>query len=229
MGVLNPNVKRKKEGERGTIKIGAQPDAPLFPVPQRAAARAAERKMHAVQECEQEEEEEATPPKISEGDEEEEAVHEVSAAAAEEETAWAAAEKAYSDSIIDVIVREVKRRKGDHCAGISPHKADTIRANVHSWVTAARKQRGCAGTEESNQHAGHGLCAGKFHPWTFFSKGVVEFAHWKAHKRNNDPSQLIRNRCRADDNHVFVKWMVQKGRFLYICCHAIESAKDSRK
>lgn len=153
----------------------------------------------------------------------------VAAAASEKEQEWAAAEQAYSNKIIDIIVREVKRRKGDHCAGVSPRKADTIRANVHSWAAAARAQRACVGTEDDHQHAAHGLCPREFHPWTFFSKGVVEFAHWKAHKRNNDPNQLIRNRCKTDSNDVFVSWMAEKGRFLYVCCHAIESANERRR
>lgn len=151
------------------------------------------------------------------------------ATAAAEDEAWATAEQTFADSIIAVTVREVKRRRGDHCAGVSPCKADMIRANVHSWVSAARKQRGCAGTEDNHQHAAHSLCPGEFLPQTFFSKGVVEFAHWKAHKRNNDPCQLIRNRCRVDDNDTFAKWLAQKGRFMSICCHALESTQDSRR
>jgi hypothetical protein len=151
------------------------------------------------------------------------------AADEEEETAWSAAERAYADRLIDVIVREVKRRKGEHCAGITPRKADTIQANVHSWAAAARAQHDCVGTEDEHQHAAHDLCPRKFNPRTFFSKGVVEFAHWKAHKRNNDPNQLIRNRCKSDSNDVFVAWMAERGRFLYVCCHAIESANERRK
>lgn len=149
--------------------------------------------------------------------------------AGEEETQWAAAEQTYYDSIVTVVVREVKRRRGDHCAGITPGKADMIRANVHSWASAARKQHGCTGTEDHHQHAAHGLCPGTFLPQTFFSKGVVEFAHWKADKRNNDPCQLIRNRCRVDDNDTFTKWMAQKGRFMSICCHALETSQGSKR
>lgn len=142
--------------------------------------------------------------------------------------AWAAAEKMYADSIIAATVKEVKKRRGDHCAGITPHRAFTIRGNVHNWAKAARRQSGCSGTEHSQQHASHGLCPGKFSPHTFFSPGVVEFAHWRAHKRNNDNSQLIRNRCKSDDIETFASWMDQNGRFMYICCHALETAQDKR-
>lgn len=145
-----------------------------------------------------------------------------------EDVAWAAAEKTFADSIIAVIVREVKRRRGDHCAGVSPYKESCIRANVHSWGAAARKQGSCSGTEGTHEHAPLGLCPGRFLPSTFFLRGVVEFGHWAAEKRNNDPSQLIRNRCRADEPEVFKRWLSRKGRFLHVSCHAIESARGQR-
>lgn len=134
-----------------------------------------------------------------------------------------------ADSIIAAIVKQVKKRKGEHCAGITPPRAFTIRGNVHIWAKAARHQGECSGTQISHQHASHGLRPGTFSPHTFFSPGVVEeFAHWKAHKRNNDNSQLIRNRCKGDDIETFASWLNQNGRFMYICCHALETAQDKR-
>jgi hypothetical protein len=196
--MLSPNVKRKKEYHRET-------DAPLVPVPQRAAARTAERKIHAAQECEQEDED---------------------GEAGEERNAWAAAEKPFADSIIRSIVKEAQRRRGEQFPGITAVRADRIRANVHSWASAARRQQMCTGAGPFGTHAPHGLCRGRFHPELFFEKGAVQFAHWPTHKRNNDPSELIRSRCKSDDNATFIEWMSVSGRFLYSCCHAIETAQE---
>ena len=144
------------------------------------------------------------------------------------EAAWIAAEKDFADGIIAVTVREVKRRRGEHCAGVSQRKADIIRANVHSWAIAARRQGSCTGTETDGVHAACNMCPGMFRPETFFCKGIAEFAHWNDQRRNGDPSQLIRNRCRSDDNAVFIQWLQEKGRFLDVCWHALETAANRR-
>jgi len=206
----------------------------LLPVPQRAAARTADERLRTLQERKQVEEDDSIDDENSARIEvdvwkqREKLAQIVSTATADENAAWASAEKTFADSIIGVVAREVKRRRGDHCAGISSSKADTIQANVHTWASTARLQGKCTGTADTHAHAPHGLCPGPFSPSTFFLHGVVQFAHWKDHKRNNDPCQLIRNRCRADDNDSFVKWLAANGRFLYACCHAIESARESR-
>lgn len=242
MSVLNPNTKRR-EASKG-IKIGTQyrgeddveehgPHATskLLLVPQRAAARAAEQQMRDCMRIEDDHDVDGgicSRPKIDVWKEKEKLARVVALAPSEENAAWASAEKQFAESIIDVIIREVKRRKGDHCMGISSLKADTIRSNVHSWASVARLQGKCTGTADTHEHAAHGLCPGSFSPSTFFLHGVVQFAHWRNHKRNNDPCELIRNRCRADDEEVFLTWIAEKGRFLYTCCHAIESARESR-
>lgn len=145
----------------------------------------------------------------------------------EEDSQWTAAENTFADSIIATIVKEVRRRKGEQLVGITKERAERIKSNVHSWASAARHQQTCAGAGVSQLHALHGLCPGRFHPATFFHKGAVQFAHWPSHKRNSDPSELIRSRCKSDDNVTFAEWMAVNGRFLYSCCHAIETAQES--
>jgi hypothetical protein len=234
MNALNPNVKRRADGERGQIKSGREEETKMgsILVPQRAAARAADDKLRTLQEHKQVEEDDPFDDdengEVDVWKQREKLAQVVSTATAEENAAWTSAENTFADSVIGVITREVQRRKGDHCVGISSLKATTIRANVHAWATTARLQGQCTGTADTHSHAPHGLCPGSFSPQTFFLHGVVQFAHWKAHKRNNDPCQLIRNRCRADDSNSFVCWLASKGRFLYACCHAMESAQESR-
>ena len=224
--------KREKWKEKKAAAAVAAASLPVLHIP--SPPRTADERLRTLQERKQVEEDDSIDDENSARIEvdvwkqREKLAQIVSTATADENAAWASAEKTFADSIIGVVAREVKRRRGDHCAGISSSKADTIQANVHTWASTARLQGKCTGTADTHAHAPHGLCPGPFSPSTFFLHGVVQFAHWKDHKRNNDPCQLIRNRCRADDNDSFVKWLAANGRFLYACCHAIESARESR-